>query len=393
MKLKLVVIGGKKAGMEIPILMPKCVIGRGDDCHIRPQSQLVSRRHCVISTDNGSATIEDCGSANGTLVNREKVQRRRELKNTDRITIGTLELEVQLAADEAAVHVLQEGQSHSYSSSVGVHRNVVSAARVGPAPGKPLPSKGGEKKQPTPNMRSAASRTVAPAAILDGEVDLLGWLDGKNNGEGKKVVLPVAKRVAKTLSPTAHLPKGQGSHTETPRPQSGDRSCIGGPIPLVGGGKSVGVALAGEENDDRAAADLLAEIDGPLDDLLGQSSNLPYDLAGQVGSPLDGSVWQVGNLPHDEWDVSGLLEGEDQPSKEWEGTDLLLMAALGLLLVFVLSWLFPMSWPEGFSLGGWLRWCLQNWWHRWWLRWGAVVILVAALMKLLCIRARLEKRG
>jgi hypothetical protein len=40
-KLKLIVIVGKKAGMEIPIHVPKCFIGRGDDCHIRPQSQLV----------------------------------------------------------------------------------------------------------------------------------------------------------------------------------------------------------------------------------------------------------------------------------------------------------------------------------------------------------------
>ena len=137
---------------------------------------------------------------------------------------------------------------------------------------------------------------------------------------------------------------------------------------------------------------MLAEIEGLPHDLFGQVSALPYDLAGQVGSRIGDS--QVCNPPQDEWDVSGILEGEDQSSKEWDGTDLLLLAALGLVLVVVLSWLFPMSWPEtGLGPYGWLRWCLQNWWHKWWLRWGAVVILVAALMKLLCIRARSEKRG
>jgi pSer/pThr/pTyr-binding forkhead associated (FHA) protein len=65
--------------MEIPIPMPKCFIGRGDDCHIRPQSQLISRRHCVIVAANGSATIEDCGGANGTLVNGNVHSRRHVL--------------------------------------------------------------------------------------------------------------------------------------------------------------------------------------------------------------------------------------------------------------------------------------------------------------------------
>ena len=382
MKLKLVVIGGKKAGMEIPISMPKYLIGRGDDCHLRPQSQLVSRKHCVISTDNGSAAIEDCGSANGTLVNGEKVQRRRELKTSDRIKIGPLELEVRLATGEAAVPAARDGQPQFRGDNGRVQHHVAGTAQSGTVLAQRLSGGRDGKKQPTDNMQKAASRMVASTAILGGEADLLGWLDGKNNGDEKKVALSVAKRVAKTLSPTAPLPKGEGSHSGTPRPQTGERSCIGDTYPLVGEEKSAGVALVGEENDDWAAADLLAEIDG-----------LPYDLAGQVGSPLDHSVWQVGNLPHDEWNVSGVLEGEDQSSKEWDGTDLLLLAALGLLLVVVLSWLFPMSWPEGFSLGGWLRWCLQNWWHKVWLRWGAVVILVAALVKLLCIRARSEQGG
>ena len=113
MKLKLVVVEGKKAGMEIPISVPKCLIGRGDDCHIRPQSQLVSRKHCIISSDNGSATIEDCGSANGTLVNGERIQQHRKLNTSDRIKIGTLELEVRLVTDEATVNAARGGQPHS----------------------------------------------------------------------------------------------------------------------------------------------------------------------------------------------------------------------------------------------------------------------------------------
>ena len=94
MNVKLVVIRGKKAGMEILISMPRCIVGRGEECHIRPQSEQVSRKHCVISVDNGSAAVEDCGSANGTFVNGDRIQRRRELRNSDRIKVGPLELEV-----------------------------------------------------------------------------------------------------------------------------------------------------------------------------------------------------------------------------------------------------------------------------------------------------------
>jgi sigma-B regulation protein RsbU (phosphoserine phosphatase) len=96
MTLKLVVIGGKQAGMEIPISKPEYRIGRGGDCHLRPQNPLVSRRHCIISIDNGLAAIEDCGSGNGTFLNGVKLQWRRQLQDTDRIKIGTLEFEFRL---------------------------------------------------------------------------------------------------------------------------------------------------------------------------------------------------------------------------------------------------------------------------------------------------------
>ena len=93
MKVKLVVVGGKKAGMEIPISTPKFRIGRGDHCHIRPQNNLIGELHCLISVDGNSVTLEDCGGAIGTFVNGKKVQQRCGLQNNDRIKIGVLELD------------------------------------------------------------------------------------------------------------------------------------------------------------------------------------------------------------------------------------------------------------------------------------------------------------
>lgn len=102
MKVKLVVVGGKKDGMEIPISTPKFLIGRGNRCHIRPQSNLIGDLHCLISVDSNSVILEDCGGAVGTFVNGKKIQQRHRLQNNDRITIATLEFAVQLIADETA---------------------------------------------------------------------------------------------------------------------------------------------------------------------------------------------------------------------------------------------------------------------------------------------------
>ncbi len=92
MEVKLIVVGGKQEGMEIPVQGPEFLIGRGEECRLRPQSTLISRKHCAILVDKDSAVLVDFGSVNGTLVNGERVQDRCELKNGDRIKIGIIEL-------------------------------------------------------------------------------------------------------------------------------------------------------------------------------------------------------------------------------------------------------------------------------------------------------------
>jgi predicted component of type VI protein secretion system len=95
MQVRLKIAQGSKAGTEIKIPSPECVIGRGDDCHLRTQSDAVSRRHCVIRTTDNEVTIRDLGSRNGTFVNGEPVsQEPAVLLNGDHLRIGPLEFEV-----------------------------------------------------------------------------------------------------------------------------------------------------------------------------------------------------------------------------------------------------------------------------------------------------------
>jgi predicted component of type VI protein secretion system len=100
MELTLKVISGKHAGQKLRIPAPKFLIGRGEDCQLRPNSDLVSRHHCVLLVGSGGAVIRDLNSRNGTFVNDQKVAGDQALQAGDRLTIGQLKFEVLIKAGE-----------------------------------------------------------------------------------------------------------------------------------------------------------------------------------------------------------------------------------------------------------------------------------------------------
>jgi hypothetical protein len=63
------------------------VIGRGTEADIRLPDTGVSRKHVDVILDGGTATVEDLGSTNGTLVNGRRVSRQ-ALADGDVIRIG-----------------------------------------------------------------------------------------------------------------------------------------------------------------------------------------------------------------------------------------------------------------------------------------------------------------
>ena len=96
MEVKLVVTNGRHAGREIPIKGPKFFIGRAEDCHLRPGSDLVSRHHCVILVGEDNVKVRDFGSKNGTFVNGEQVSPECELMPGDRLVVGQLDFDVRI---------------------------------------------------------------------------------------------------------------------------------------------------------------------------------------------------------------------------------------------------------------------------------------------------------
>lgn len=168
MDVKLIVLGGKHPGQEIAVPGSEFLVGRAPECKLRPNSDMVSRRHCMIAITDGRVTIRDLGSRNGTVVNGEKIAGEHELRTGDKIKVGPLEFEVQL------------------STSVS-----------------------GKKKPKVHSVTEAAARTVEAAKPRDSEPDISDWLneeetdnDTKNNKLTSTYVPPTVPKPAEA-SPAA----------------------------------------------------------------------------------------------------------------------------------------------------------------------------------------------
>jgi hypothetical protein len=100
---ELKVVDGKHAGQVIPLNRRKFLIGREQDCQLRPNSEMVSRHHCVFSIDDFSVRLRDLGSTNGTLVNGNRIRKDVVLVAGDRIVIGNLEFELVIRSGVTAI--------------------------------------------------------------------------------------------------------------------------------------------------------------------------------------------------------------------------------------------------------------------------------------------------
>src|SRR5947209_14142385 len=97
MKVQLVVVRGKPEGKVIPLLGPVFRIGRGETCHLRPNSEQVSREHAEFTVAGDQLQVRDLGSRNGTLVNGKALTEPCTLKDRDLVQVGPLTFAVAIA--------------------------------------------------------------------------------------------------------------------------------------------------------------------------------------------------------------------------------------------------------------------------------------------------------
>jgi pSer/pThr/pTyr-binding forkhead associated (FHA) protein len=102
MKVQLVVVQGKPEGKVIPLTGPMFRIGRGETCHLRPNSEQVSREHAEFTISGDTVVVRDLGSRNGTLVNGKAITGPYTLKDQELVQVGPLTFAVSILGAPAA---------------------------------------------------------------------------------------------------------------------------------------------------------------------------------------------------------------------------------------------------------------------------------------------------
>ena len=108
MEVQLVVVKGNPRGRTLTFVPGRFLFGRGAECHVRPESDWVSRQHCLLTVTADSIHLKDLGSTNGTLVNGHRLMGELPLMHGDKIQLGPLVLQVQLPEHAAQLEALKQ---------------------------------------------------------------------------------------------------------------------------------------------------------------------------------------------------------------------------------------------------------------------------------------------
>jgi len=92
------VLLGPNQGQTFALDRDRVILGRHEDCEIVLDVGAISRQHAQVLRRNGSFFVEDLKSRNGTLVNYQRLEGQRRLKDRDHINICDVVLEF-LATD------------------------------------------------------------------------------------------------------------------------------------------------------------------------------------------------------------------------------------------------------------------------------------------------------
>jgi pSer/pThr/pTyr-binding forkhead associated (FHA) protein len=149
MDARLKILFGPMSGQIIPVLAGKLIIGREEDCHLRPPSEFISRHHCVLLLDEYTLRIRDLGSKNGTYVNGRRIGKGESiLSHDDFVSVGDFVVQVDFCPLTAEVPNGQSAASPPSLNGTGVFDGdtlqtkspgVVSTSSASPASMPPAP--------------------------------------------------------------------------------------------------------------------------------------------------------------------------------------------------------------------------------------------------------------
>ncbi len=114
MLVQLILAKGSRAGTIAQIQTGYYMIGRHDECQIRPKSRSVSRRHCLVHHAPNGVRLLDLQSTSGTRLNDEKLEPLQwvDVSSGDQIRCGKVAFDVAIdATDGKAAPSMVQGEA------------------------------------------------------------------------------------------------------------------------------------------------------------------------------------------------------------------------------------------------------------------------------------------
>jgi predicted component of type VI protein secretion system len=186
MKVQLIVVKGKPEGKSIPLTGPSFKIGRSDKCHLRPNSEMVSREHTEIMLTEDRVSIRDLGSRNGTIVNGKLIAKERALKNGDIVQVGPLTFSVDIQGAPAPVAAPSGGKKAKKPALEGISSDDIDAWLVA-------------DEADTPPER--------PSGVYTGDTQTFEAYKEADQAQATKPEAPAPKAAPKAAKPGAPGPK------------------------------------------------------------------------------------------------------------------------------------------------------------------------------------------
>jgi pSer/pThr/pTyr-binding forkhead associated (FHA) protein len=207
MKLSLVVAQGNPPGKEIPIRLSQFLIGRDPDCHLRPASPLVSKRHCAILQRDNQVFVRDFNSTNGTYVNQVQIKGERELKSGDELRLGPLVFNVKITDVPASNETVSDKMAASLADtqSLVASQPPAKAETTATATTPATVKRSGGTSAKMPALQAEAKPAPKPATKSEDDdiAALLFNLEGDETSTATSDQIPQGTTLMEALSPEA----------------------------------------------------------------------------------------------------------------------------------------------------------------------------------------------
>jgi len=197
MKLSLVVLTpGPNQGKVLEIKLSQFLIGRDPQCHLRPASPMISKRHCALIQREGKVFLRDFDSTNGTFVNNAQIKGEVELHNGDQLKMGPLLFKVVI---EASTPVNRPTPPPPTKSATQAARSAKSST--------PIPATSGKEASA---LESSATPVPSKAAAAKSD-------DASSDEDIASLLLSLQDDASGLSGGTAEVPEGSTVH-EMPLP-------------------------------------------------------------------------------------------------------------------------------------------------------------------------------